>query len=360
MGSAECFEMTDTAGETPAPDAKATPETPATPPLHVVATKMARLHSFLGENKGVAVLAFAAVAVLAIVIGSHWPVLTGTTPAPPRVVAEPAAPPPVAAVIPPPQPATTAPAPAPQTAAPPNPNVTLTDVATRMGGVESRMNTIENSVAHAADREVQAALQERVNRLEAESSGEALRRAGAVLALAVLAHAAYEGRPYKVQFDALAALSPDDPALAALAPYAATGAPTLAMLQARFPEAARAALDAERAVKGGGVFDRLWSSLTSLVHIRRVGDVTGTTSADKLARAEADVSRADLPGAVTEVLSLEGPAASPMDMWVKDAQSRFTIDTALAQAEARIVYAVASQQQAAVPAPTRSASGAPP
>jgi hypothetical protein len=237
------------------------------------------------------------------------------------------------------------------TPAPPENALNLADIATRLGAIDARVNGLENRIARAADRDGQTALQDRMSRLESETSGAGLRRAANILALATLARAAGEAHAFKPQFDALSALAPDDPAVASLAPYAAQGVPTLAMLRARFPEAERTALDAERGRNAGaGIFGRLWASLTGLIRIRRVGDVSGNTSADRLARAEADMGRADLAGAADETRGLTGPIAAAMAAWLKDAQARIAVDHALDDLDLRIVQALAAPGDGSVAA----------
>lgn len=275
------------------------------------------------------IVAVAFLLVLATVIGSHWPALTGNSPTPP--------------VIETPQRLAAAPG---ETAsisiAPPAPSATG-DLATRLSGIEGRLAAVESGLARAGDRETLLALQSRMTRLESESSGEALRRAGLVLALATLARAASEPSAFKPQLDAIAALAPREPAVAALRPYAEAGVPTLVILAARFPDAAREALDAERIARSGeGIFGRVWSSLTGLIRIRRIGDTSGMTSADKLARAEARLARGELAIAVSEVRTLEGEAGTKMAPWLRDAEARLAVENAIAGMETRIVNALAA------------------
>jgi len=203
---------------------------------------------------------------------------------------------------------------------------------------------------------VQISLQERLTRLESETSGVALRRAANVLALATLARAAGEATSFKPQLDAMAALVPADPGVSALAPFAALGVPTPSMLRARFPEAARTALDAERGGTGNGVFGRLWAGLTGLVRIRRVGEVSGNSTAAHLARAETDMNRGDLPGAAAEIRTLTNPSAAAMAPWLKDAEARIEVDRALDDIDLRIVQALAAPSPSAN---ENSRSGAP-
>ena len=335
--------MSDKAGDSLPPE--------AAPP------KPDEARSFLAQNRLGAGLAIALLLVLTIVISSHWPAFTGTGSQAPRTSVEtPKVPVQPQTVETQPQ-IESAPARTP-VIGPANNTVTFTDLATRLGGVEARLNAVENTLARTADRDVQTALQSRVTRLESESSGEALRRAGAVLALATLARAAGDARSFKPQLDAMVVLAPDDPAITALGPYAAQGAPTVAMLAVRFPDAARGALDAERTANAGaGIFAKLWSSVTGLVRVRRIGDVTGGTSADKLARAESDLNRGDLASAILETQSLEGEAQAAMTPWLKDAVARQSIDGAIGQMESRIVEALAAPVPAVPPPPRQPPAG---
>jgi hypothetical protein len=141
----------------------------------------------------------------------------------------------------------------------------------------------------------------------------------------------------------MVALFPADPGVSALAPFAALGVPTLSMLRARFPEAARTALDAERGRDAGnGMFGRLWAGFTGLVRIRRVGEVSGNSTAAHLARAEIDMNRGDLTSAVAETRALANPSAAAMAPWLKDAEARMEVDRALDDIDLRIVQALAT------------------
>jgi hypothetical protein len=205
------------------------------------------------------------------------------------------------------------------------------DLSTRLGGLDTRIDILENRLAQATDKNVQRDVQERLARLESDSSPEGMRRAASAVGFATLVRAAREAQSFKEELDAVSALAPADPSVSALGPYAAQGVPTFAMLMARFPEAARAALDAERTSNSGtGILARLWTRLAGLVRVRRVGDVSGNSSVDHLARAEADLGRADLAGATGETRALTGAAASAMASWLKDAEARMVVDRALA------------------------------
>jgi hypothetical protein len=194
---------------------------------------------------------------------------------------------------------------------------------------------------------VVVALQDRLARLEMENTGEMLRRAAATLALANVARASESAMPFKAELAALAVVVPNDPALGTLRPLADSGVPSVATLRARFPEAARAALDAERvSAAGGNLFARLWASVRRLVSVRRIADVQGPTNGDRLARGQADLDRGDVSAAVTEIRNLTGAAAMAMASWRRDAEAHLSVDRAVADMDARIAQALA---QAAPP-----------
>jgi hypothetical protein len=170
-----------------------------------------------------------------------------------------------------------------------------------------------------------------------------LRRAAATLALANLVRAVESAVPFKTELAALAVVAPNDAALTVLRPLADSGVPPMTTLRARFPDAARAALDADRTnAAGGNLFARLWAGMRRLVSVRRVGNVQGTTDADRLARAQADLDRGDLSAAVMETRNLTPPAAMAMAPWLKDAEAHLSLDRAVSDMDARIAQSLAA------------------
>jgi hypothetical protein len=226
------------------------------------------------------------------------------------------------------------------------------DLGTRLDSIDQRLGTVEVQAARAADRDTISSLQGRVARLEAENSGEKLRQSAATLALANLARAAEEGTSFKTQLDALVAVAPNDPALKPLEPLATSGVPTLSVLKLSFPVAARTALNAQRTntAPTGGFFAQAWARLRSLFSTPApVATAQADPNADRLARAQADLNRGDLPNAVTETKAVTGPAAMAMAPWVKDAEARLSLDRTLAGMDGRIVQALAQQAPQAAP-----------
>ena len=226
-------------------------------------------------------------------------------------------------------------------------------VSGELADLASRLAAVESDVSRTADRDTIAQLQTRIARLESASPGEMFRTATAALVRANLARAAEGSSPFSGEVNALRAAAPDDPVLAIVQRLAETGVPTRAMLIARFPEAVLAALDAERVnATDGNFFARLWASLRGLVRVRRVTDIAGATTEARLARAQADSDRGDIAGAATEVRGVSGPAASPLQSWLTDADARLALDSAVADMNLRVLRAL--EASASTPAPGAS------
>lgn len=165
-----------------------------------------------------------------------------------------------------------------------------------------------------------------------------------MLAVGRLGAALNEGRPFAPELDTLNKLASADPqltsaapALEALAPHAATGAPSEIRLVARFPETARAIVQAAQQddasgvvdAEEGGWFDGLIGRVTDLVTVRPVGaDVEGDSPAARVARAEAHLQTGDLESAVVELELLTGAPAEAAAAWLADAQARLAVEPA--------------------------------
>ena len=221
---------------------------------------------------------------------------------------------------------------------PPNP-----DLAAQLGGIEMRLADAERMLSQTADRQALAVLQDRLARVESGSPGEMLKSAAATLARANLARATQASASFKPEWEALRAVAPDDPAVGALQPYADSSVPARSAVLGSFPEAARASLAADaQANSDGNLAARLWARLRGLISVRRVGDVQGDTNEEHLARAQADVDRGDLSGALKEAQAVTGPAAMALEGWRKTAEARNAIDSAVLDMNARIIQALAS------------------
>ena len=158
-----------------------------------------------------------------------------------------------------------------------------------------------------------------------------------VLATGELTAALGSSRPFAPALDTLRGIAGEDPeiegALARLAPFAATGVPTLDGLSARFPQAANAIVRGTAATEEEGWIDETVTRLSQLVTIRRTGGALDPASLEgRLVEAEAALKAGDLERAIAIVGPLMGgdAEAGSAGPWLRDARARHEADTALA------------------------------
>jgi hypothetical protein len=75
--------------------------------------------------------------------------------------------------------------------------------------------------------------------------------------------------------------------------------------------------------------EKVWRRLSSMVSVRRTGDVSGDDVAARIARTEMHLNTGDLAAAVNEVKDLTGAAAEAVGPWLQQAQLRLKTMTAL-------------------------------
>lgn len=194
-----------------------------------------------------------------------------------------------------------------------------------------------------------AALSDRVSRLEA-ASGRVGAAAASALAAASLSSAAETSGPFDQDLAAYERLAPGDPDLQALAPLAARGAPTAQALAASLPDlASQAAAAARQPAKGAGFLDRLWAMAAKVVIVRNL-DPNAPGVDGVLARAQDEAAAGDLTAAVQTLRALPPAARAPLEAWLAAAGRRIEIDRRIDALRARALSALA---QAAAPAPTQ-------
>ncbi len=140
------------------------------------------------------------------------------------------------------------------------------------------------------------------------------------------------------------AVAPVMAAFAEIENYAGRGLPTLAVLAAQFDERAGAVVRAASSDDQSGWVSQTLDRVSSVVTVRRVGDVAGDSVEARVARAELRVSAGDLAAAVDELGELEGRASEAAGSWLAAARARLSIDHAT-----RLLYQTAATLLAAVP-----------
>ena len=196
-------------------------------------------------------------------------------------------------------------------------------------GVSAALAGFANDLAalHAeldARKGVEAAASQAVAAQAAALKAEA----AATAALAQVQAAVTSGAPFAEALTALQDAGQEiPPALSA----AADGLPTLAALQAAFPEAARAALDAAlRADMGTSLTQRMTAFLRTQTGARSLTPREGADPDAVLSRAEAVLLGGDLAGALTEIAALPPAAQAALADWQALAERRLAATDALA------------------------------
>lgn len=201
------------------------------------------------------------------------------------------------------------------------------DAAPALGDLAGRVAALEALTAGGSESFL-APYRRALAEAEAASlaASDAARRAAA---LAALAPALASGAPFAQAAEAAGkagvALPPE------LAAFAQGGLPTLAALQADFPEAARAALRASLAVApGAGWGERSLSFLRRLTGARSTEARPGDDPDAVLSRAEAALRRGDLAGALAALDALPPEGAAALGDWRAGAEARLAGEAALA------------------------------
>jgi hypothetical protein len=198
--------------------------------------------------------------------------------------------------------------------------------AQQIAAIEARVSGVDKTVAQAVepfDRRLSAL----ESTLKARPVGDPVARQ--VVALGALEQALEAGRPFPAEFAAVKASS-DIGDLAALEPFAASGAPTRAALSAQL-SAILGGLPAEKPADGGSVFSRLVANAGGIVKVTPK-DGPGAGSGDARSRLAALAASGDLEQALAARESADEAVKAATADWAKTASVRLGAETALAGA----------------------------
>lgn len=222
----------------------------------------------------------------------------------------------------------------------------LEDLGTRLTALEGK-SAEANSVL---------ALGERVASLEKR---DAVAATALVLATAQLREAVSMGRPYAIELEtvkqlaARAGVNFDD---AALKENAAKGMVRADALTKQFAEAAQTIVRASALPDNtAGWFRRMLDRVYSIVSLRPFGAVDGDSPGAVAARAEQALRADNLPQAVTELETLNGPAADAAKPWLNLASARVAAIKSLDGLAAASVGAMGANERTQTPPPEKSA-----
>ncbi|MBM7327271.1 COG4223 family protein [Agrobacterium sp. S2] len=147
------------------------------------------------------------------------------------------------------------------------------------------------------------------------------------IASAALKAAIDRGGPFLTELDTLSKVTPDDPAIASLQSFAATGVPSRSELMQKFPDVANAMLSAiNQPDPNQGIMERLTESAFSLVKVRPVGNIEGETPEARIARMENKLRNGDLQGAALEWNGLPDAAKTASADYKKSLDARVEVE----------------------------------
>lgn len=211
--------------------------------------------------------------------------------------------------------------------APANPPIEIEGLKSRLGAVE---NASKAAVGVGTRVESVAKELEAVNsRIASFAQRDAMGAANARIAAVNLLEDAFQrGRPLGGPLDLLKNLGAEAAALAAFAPFAASGVPGATQLLADLPAPAAAPAAAQTEPKPG-LLDRVKQMAGSLVEIRKAGETSGSDDAAQLVRARQSLQRGDVPGALAAVSRLSPTQAPTFAAWRGKAEARVKAAEAL-------------------------------
>ncbi|GAA6155870.1 hypothetical protein NBRC116588_13430 [Pyruvatibacter sp. HU-CL02332] len=227
-----------------------------------------------------------------------------------------------------------------------------------LGALSARADATKDTLAAQSDRlsslaAADDATEARLATVEARvDRPEAARRAALGIALASLAGAANDGKPFESELAAVDQLAPGAEQVAALEQAASTGVADASSLLRSFQPAAREAMRAEAAGAADSVWQRFTGNALSLITVRQTGAVEGDGLEARLARTEAALSDGDVSAAVAEAAAIEGPAAEALAPWLETARARADVNGLITDMRKSLLtdLATAHQPDADLPA----------
>ncbi len=172
-------------------------------------------------------------------------------------------------------------------------------------------------------------LRERINKIRNDEITPIARQIAGAAALKSLERAFGEGRPFVAELDTFEQAAPGAPAVVILRKFAGAGIVPMRNLKDRFGAAASKALAAARKEQANGVAAALIAQAQNIITIRPAKPRSGAAPGAVISRAEYAVENNDLAGALAELENLPSAARDAMTPWIRDAQARNEVVSAM-------------------------------
>lgn len=210
----------------------------------------------------------------------------------------------------------------------------LTDKIAALEGTVSSLQS-ERSAQETATADLTRRLTDAETKLNEPRDDIEVARA---IASAGLKAAVDRGGPFLTELDTLSGVAADDPSVAALKPFAATGVPSRAELLRTFPETANAMLATlNQPDPNQSIVERLTESAYSLVKVRPVGNIEGKTPEAIVARMEDKMRNGDLQGAALEWNALPDAAKTVSTAYKQSLDARIEVEKLVGDSLSRAI-----------------------
>jgi hypothetical protein len=185
-------------------------------------------------------------------------------------------------------------------------------------------------------------VQKRLSSLEqVTKAAPADKAARLALSAAALRDAVASGAAFTAELDEAKSLGADEKTVTMLAPFAASGVPSPAVLALELRALIPAIVKASGAQAPTGSFlERLEANAGKLVRIRPIDAPAGDDASAVLARVENEAAHAAIDDALTDLGKLDAPSRAPAQGWMDKARARQDALAAARQFASRTAHAL--------------------
>ncbi len=196
----------------------------------------------------------------------------------------------------------------------------------KLAALEAELADLKSANAAAAATSTQLA--GRLQQAEAQINDKGPeQQAARAVAAAALKSAVDRGGSFEAELQTYQTVAGDDPAISKLQPFAAKGVQSRVELQRQVSAVADSMVEAVAQPNSDeGLAARLYSSALSVVKVRRVGDVTGNTPEDIVARFEDRLRSGDFAAAAREWDTLPEPAKTASQSFKQELDARIEVE----------------------------------
>lgn len=212
-----------------------------------------------------------------------------------------------------------------------------TEMEQKLASLEAELTSLKSANAAAAATSTQLA--GRLQQAEAQIADKGPeQQAARAVAAAALKGAVDRGGSFEAELQTYKTVAGDDPTIASLQPFAAKGVQSRIELQRQVSAVADSMVEAvAQPNPDEGLASRLYSSALSVVKIRKVGDVTGNTPEDIVARFEDRLRSGDFAAAAREWETLPDAAKTASQSFKQELDARIEVENLVGGALTRAI-----------------------